>query len=276
MIGFFILILFILSSQQEIYAESPAPTTLTENTLYAGQDAIDFISVSNYKKLILDSIYSDVLSHSKQEPHGDKWGRYTNVHETAHGIHNELRNKYKLLLKTQINVFYCLNGKAVVIKEPNIRIRHINKYIPHILRSSRYKLYLIDQIQYWDDVPLYILDEWNCYILGGECAVDDFNNKRPLEKTNAVSGCLEFSIYSIALCMAIKEHDPIYWATNTQFKAFIKYNLIRSERTFGAGTCVQEFNNDEQNRLYDSLLNHEDSEPIRVFLKNEFDGIFVD
>jgi hypothetical protein len=240
------------------------------------KQSLSFVSVSEYRCLTPESVYCDVLNHSKQEPYGDKLGRYTNVHETAHGIHNELRNEYKTLLKRPVNVFYCLNGKAIVLPEPNIKIRHISKYIPKILRSSRYQLYLVDQTQYWDDVPLYILDEWNCYVLGGECAIDDLKKKVELEKTNAVSGCLEFSIYAVALAMAVKENDTIYWKSNDQFKGFIKYNLIRAERVFGAGSGVPEFYNKEQDRLYDALLNHPDAKELRDFLKSEFDGIFVD
>jgi hypothetical protein len=238
---------------------------------------INFIHVNRYKQHKEYSIYNDVLSHTKNEPHGDKDGRYTNVHETAHSIHNELRFQYrKLFHNRSFNVLYCLNDKAVIIEDPNIRIRHVQRYIPNILRSSRYKIYLVEQLQYWDETPTYLLDEWNCYILGAECAVDDSNKKIPLEKTNAVSGALEFSIYCTALAMAVQENDPIFWETNTQFKSFIKYSLIRSEKVFGAGSVVPEFHNKEQTRLLNDLLNHPDSGQMRDFLKREFDGIFVE
>ena len=106
--------------------------------------------------------------------------------------------------------------------------------------------------------------------------MDDSRRGRTLEKTNAVSGALEFSIYSVAFAMAVKEHDPLFWKNNSHFKAFIKYNLIRSERVFNAGAGVPEFRNSEQDRLQQALLKDKDAEPIRQFLKNEFDGIFVD
>jgi len=256
-------LLFVVLFWHPLFADNP-------------DNGIDFIYVPQYRTMDGDSVYSDVLSHSKQKPHGDHDGRYTNVHETAHGIHNELRNQYKLIIKLPINVFYCLNGKAVIVDDPKIKIRHISPYIPEVLRSSRFKIYLIEQIQYWDDVPTYIFDEWTCYILGAECAVDDYQKKKPLEKTNAVSGALEFSIYSIGLAMAVKDHDPIFWKNNTNFKSFIKYNLIRAEKAFSAGADVPEFRNKEQDRLQQALLKDKDAEPIRQFLKTEFDGIFVD
>lgn len=250
---------------------------LSNSVIYADDDyGLDFITVHQYRAIDSTCVYADVINHSKQKPHGDKDGRYTNVHETAHGIHSELRNKYSVFLDKPVNAFYCLNGRAVLIDNPNLKIRHVSKYIPKILRSSRYQLYFVEQLKDWDDTPTYIMDEWNCYLLGAECAVDDSKRNRPLEKTNAVSGALEFSIYSTALALATRENDPLFWEINTQFKSFIKYNLIRSERAFSAGADIPEFRNKEQDRLQQALLNHEDAEPIREFLKTEFDGIFVD
>lgn len=239
-------------------------------------ESLSLLNMPQYKDMVVVDVYSDVISHSQQKPHGDQDGRYTNVHETAHGIHNELRKKYKPLFKKSINTLYCLNGKFAIVEDPNIKIRHVQKYVPEVLRSSRYKLYLVEQLKYWDDTPTYIFDEWNCYVLGAECAVDDAKRNRELERTNAVSGALEFSIYSVALAIAVKEHDPTFWQNNTQFKTFIRYNLIRSEKVFSAGSRIAAFRNAEQDRLQQALLNHPDAEPIRSFLKTEFDGIFVD
>lgn len=268
------LFLLLFGQQQYYFAQNYSP--IIPKVVQPKHESLDLLTIPKYRDYPDNDVYSDVLSHSKQKPHGDKDGRYTNVHETAHGIHSELRQKYKPLLKKSINGFYCLNGKVAIIEDPNIKIRHVQKYIPHVLKSSRYKLYLEDQLVYWDDVPTYLLDEWTCYILGAECAVDDFKKKRELEKTNAVSGALEFSIYVTALAIAVKEHDPLFWETNSQFKSFIKYNLIRSEQAFSAGVRVPEFSNKEQDRLRTALLKDKDAEPIREFLKTEFDGIFVD
>lgn len=269
-----VLFLLFFNQQQNYFASNYTP--IVPRVIQPKHGSLNFLTISKYRNYNINDVYSDVLSHSKQKPHGDHDGRYTNVHETAHSIHNELRTKFKPLFKRSINGFYCLNGKVVLVDDPNIKIRHVQKYIPKVLRSVRYKLYLIDQLAHWDDTPTYILDEWNCYVLGAECAVDDFKNNKRLEKTNAVSGALEFSIYATALAIAVRDNDPLFWKNNNQFKAFIKYNLIRSERAFSAGADIPEFHNKEQDRLQQALLNHPDAEPIREFLKTEFDGIFVD
>jgi hypothetical protein len=269
-----LLLFFILSTQVNSSEYIDKPQEIVKPVVK--KESLILTPVTKYKDIPITDVYTDVLSHSKSNPYGDKEGRYTNVHETAHGIHNELRNTYTPLLKKRVNGFYCLNGQCAIVENPNLRIRHVQRYIPNILRSSKYKLYFVDQLEHWDDTPTYIFDEWNSYVLGAECAINDHHNKIQLEKTNAVSGALEFSIYSTALAMATKENDPVFWKTNYQFKAFVKYNLIRSERVFSIGNRIPEFSNKEQDRLYGAFLNHPDAEPIRVFLKTEFDGIFID
>jgi hypothetical protein len=240
---------------------------------------LEFIDVSKYRNIAEPSysIYNDVLSHSRELPFGNHNGRYTNVHETAHSIHNELRNTYKALLKNnKLNVIYLLDSQAAIVYDPNISIKMIQPYVNPSLRSTRYRLYLEKQTEFWNDYPTYILDEWNCYILGAECAIDDFLQNKPLEKTNAISGALEFSIYTLAMCLAIKDHDPLYWESHNQFKALVRYNLIRSDRVIRLGFDLPEFQYREQDRLRATLLKHEDSEPIRHLLKTEFDSILLD
>jgi len=238
---------------------------------------IDFIKIPTYRS-INDSglIYKDVLEHSKQNPFGDESGRNINVHETAHGIHSEIRNSYEKELKRyDLNAFYCLNGDAILLKEPKVTIRHVIKYVPEKLRSYRWKLYFVEQLKDWDDKPTYILDEWVAYILGSKCAVDDHQKGIITHRSDAVSGCLDFSIYATAFAMAVKEHDPEYWNKQPQFKAMINYHLIQAEKTLGAGLDIEAFNSEKQDRLYYSLLYDESAEEIRKFLVSEFDGVFI-
>ena len=241
---------------------------------------LEIIEISQYRNIqenFVYSIYGDVLSHSKELPFSDKRGRYTNVHETAHSIHNELRNYYKRLLKdNKLNVIYLLNSKAAIVSDANITIKMIQPYVYKPLRSSRYSLYLEKQTAFWNDSPTYILDEWNCYILGAECAIDDFLQNKNLEKTNVLSGALEFSVYTLAMCLAIQDHDPDYWINYPQFKALVKYNLMRSERVLRLGGHIPEFQYKEQDRLRAVLLKHGDAEPMRHLLKIEFDGLLLD
>lgn len=238
---------------------------------------IRFIKTPKYRT-IKDKglIYTDVLEHSKQEPFGDESGRNINVHETVHGIHSDMRMLYEKELKRyDINVFYCLEGNAIILTEPKISIRHVIKYVPTKLRSYRWNLYFVQQLKDWDDKPTYILDEWVAYILGSKCAVDDHQKNIITHRSDAISGCLDFSIYSIAFAIAVKNHDPDYWENNPQFKAMINYHLIQAEKTLGAGLEIEAFNSSKQDELYYNLLYDESAEEIRQFLLSEFDGVFI-
>lgn len=231
--------------------------------------------VDNHRTIDENTVYADVLSHSFGEPYGDRYGRRINVHETSHGITSELRNFYEKALKRKLNAFYILNGKCIVLEESNIDMRLVTKYIPENLRSYRYNLYFVKGIVDWNDMPSYIIDEWNAYILAGKSSVEDYHNGLIREKVDAVSGCLDFSIYSVCFAMSVKEHDREYWDSYPQFKNTIKYLLIEAEKTFGKGMEIENFRNSSQKQLFDNLQNSKEAAKIRDFLITEFDGIFL-
>jgi len=237
---------------------------------------INFISIPTYRSIEdKGSIYKDVLEYSKQKPFGDDGGRNINVHETAHGIHSDYRNEYQKKLGYELNALYCLNGKIILVEEPKTTIRHIIPLVPEKLRSYRWKLYFVEQLPHWNDKPTYILDEWVAYILGSKCAVDDHIKGIKTHKSDAISGCLDFSIYATAFAMSVKKHDPSYWASHPEFKEAIRYNLIQAEKTLGEGLDISAFNSQKQDELYNNLLHDPDAADIRQFLLQEFDGIFI-
>lgn len=238
---------------------------------------INFIKIPKYRSIEDKGlIYTDVLEHSKQKPFGDESGRNINVHETVHGIHSEVRNQYEKELKRyDLNAFYCLDGNVILLIEPKITIRHVIKYVPEKLKSYRWNLYFVEQLKDWDDKPTYILDEWVAYILGSKCAVDDHQKSVITHRSDAISGCLDFSIYATALAMAVKNHDPDYWKNYPEFKAMINYHLIQAEQTLGAGLEIEAFNSEKQDKLYFNLLYDNSSSELREFLISEFDGIFI-
>ena len=220
-----------------------------------------------------DSVYWDIMSCAVEPPFGDAHGRPTNAHETAHGIHATYRNLYKKQLRIPVNAFYMLGGRIAVVKEPEFLIRHVAANIPQSVRGYRFPLYFVEQLRDWDDTPLYIFDEWTAYICGAECAVDDleFNNIR--DDADAVSGCMEFSIYAIATYLTAKTRVPEYLEAEPQFKSVIYYNLTRAEDAFYSGR--EEFRSTKQEKLYKALQEAPDAEPIRKCLREEFAGAFL-
>jgi len=210
-----------------------------------------------------DDVYGDVLSHCKRPNRGD--GRYTDTHETSHFISSELRQG-----KMGYNGFYILNSKGVLVKEPPTTIGEIAGYVPSNLRGMRYQLYLVDQRRYWDEQPLYIVEELNCYFLGGACALDDHKNGRSLERTDAVAGMFEFRIYSTAVAMCVKEKCPEYWDVNKQFHEFMKYRLSNSMEYFLEGREIPDFQSSISDKLYNEYTNSSEGERFEQFIKDNF------
>ena len=220
-----------------------------------------------------EGVYADIMNHSVEAPFGDAHGRPTNAHETAHGIHATYRNIYYKTLKTRVNAFYMLDGKVAVVKEPDFLLQHIAREIPQSLRGYRYQLYFVEQRRDWDDRPLYVFDEWTAYICGGETAVDDLEFNDIKANSDAVSGCLEFSLYAVAAYLTAKARDPDYLEHEPQFKSVLYYNLTRAEDAFYSGR--EAFPSSKQEKLYEALQSSPDAAPIRNCLKNEFGGAFL-
>lgn len=216
---------------------------------------------------------SDTISHTPGELISNSYPRSTRAHETVHLINSYLRGKLFESGKRNFNAFYCGESQAIILKNPDIKIRHVLNFIPASLRGGRYNLYFLEQIKYWDDVPTYIMDEWSAYIRGAEVGVEDFYNNLPKEKSDIVCGALEFSIYSVALCVATKNCDPVYWKKDLRLKHSVKYFLIKSEKVFFKGCDL--FPSEKQKKLLHSLRFGEDAIEIRQFIFEEFDGIFL-
>jgi len=235
---------------------------------------LDLIEIPAINRLKEKSVYADIINHSEKNPYSGQ-SRSTNAHETAHFIHNVLMNAHTISTKKPMNGFYVLNGKAAVIEEPKMKRSFVKNFVPLKLRSYRWKTYF--EKSDWEDRPLYILDEWSAYIIGGKVCVDDIKNNRHDGKyTDGVSGCLDFTIYSLSLCIAVKKFDPDYWHNNEQFKAFIIFQLIESNKIFLAGRGEELLKSEKQDNLLRNLLDSEEAQPHRDFLNEEFNGLWLD
>lgn len=218
------------------------------------------------------TIYADVFNHSKK-PY-TKSSRSTNVHETVHFINGEMQRKH--FKDTNINAFYALDGKVVIVKEPNIKKSDVKKFIPKGLRSYRYNLYIAGQKE-WEKIPTYLVDEFSAYVIGGMCCVQDINNDKFKEADNdGVSGCLDFSIYVTALCMAIQEGDPEYWENEPQLKNYINYMMLIAQKTFLEGRNLKQLKSSKQEKLLTKLLTSKEGKPMRDFLRKEFNSAWLD
>lgn len=218
-----------------------------------------------------DSLFDKIMSRHSQGYTGA--GRTTNAHETVHFINSDIRNAQVRAGNGKATAFFIAPDRGFITREGQFRKSQINQFIPASLRASRFNLYLVQQRE-WDDRPLYIFDEWVAYIAGAQVGLDD--NKRGIPKDDqidVVEGSLEFSIYAVATCMAVKQYDPELWA-DKEFRAFVKHMLKNAESVFNEGRPIWKWQ--RQEGILKNLRTSQDAEPIRNFIKENFDGVFLD
>lgn len=255
--------IFVPETKPEVIPEPPKPKSI---------DPV-FVDVPLVSKRINeDSIYADIINHSRNPVLDDT--RTTNAHETTHMITSDLRNAHRQSSGKKVNGFYVTQGKGVIVEEPKIRKSDMIPFVPQSLKSYRYSLYVAGS-HTWDDTPTYIFDEWVAYVNGGMTGVDDVAKGKNREQTDAVSGCLDFSIYSVAICMATEAKDPQFFQSNDQFKRFVRWHLQRAYETYEAGAKLEPFKNAKQEELLVALRTSPDAQRMRDFITKHFDGIWL-
>jgi hypothetical protein len=140
----------------------------------------------------------------------------TNAHETAHMIASGLRSP-------GWNGFYLGSGRGYMLPEPAMRLQDVKVPLRH--RGWRHDTYLVDQRRWWNDRPLYLVDEWVAYITGGSVALDDHHAGRGTEKSDCVSGCHEFMVYCDYLRQQLPADYPAREAFDSLFWSLLDHTL---------------------------------------------------
>lgn len=227
-----------------------------------------------------DTVYADIANHCKE------WSYYrvngskvSSAHEASHGICSYLRNS-RISLHTNFrgytfplpeekikggkNCFYVLNDRYVEIPEPNIRKRDCIPFIPQRFRKSRYSLYIAGQ-QAWDDVPLYVFDEWIAYTNGAITAIDlDAKGKYDEGQRDNIYGTIEFIAYGLAICMAAEKVGSL----SEELRKFCAFELNRALDCHKRGKGKWPFGEDQ---IIDDLMNHSDGQIYRDFINKHLD-----
>ena len=222
-----------------------------------------------------DTIYADIINHC-ENPTLEIIDRITCAHETTHMINAEMRNKLQKTGK-KVNAFYLPQGNSFVIEEPNMTKAKVAEFVPEELKWIRYHTY-ITKARAWNDRPLYLVDEWCAYVNGALVAVEDSINNRHFDGwSDAVSGPLEFSVYCVAMCMAIEKYDTEYWNEQEDLKKFMKWNLERSFHTYNMGKDYKYFKWNKQEKFLNQLQTSDAQDVIamRDFIHKHFNGILL-
>jgi len=225
---------------------------------------------NNRTRATWSPVLKDVVNHEApgdSNPYNDL---VTLAHETSHGIHAYIRNRLNPDPRVKVNGFYILNNTAVIVTEPKMRKRQVAPFVPLSLRGDRYKLYIEGQVA-WDDRPLYIFDEWVCYVNGGATGVDLVNHDLwRYGWRDAVAGGIEFLSYALATMQAVSVHDPTYFANYKQFTEFIAVETKQTMAMYKAGYKMPSFIWDRQEKLYANLVNGTDAASLRNITRNTF------
>lgn len=221
------------------------------------------------KRTSENSYYGEILNRTDNVISGHE--RATNAHENIHMINSYYANK----TFGKKRAFYITGEQKVFYTTcPRMMKNDIRAFIPQSLRGFRYRTYL-DGAQDWNDIPIYILDEWVAYIGGAMVAMQDYEQKTARDQSDRMCGALEFSIYTVALCMTIDQKDPGFWEREKGFKGFVQKMLDKSQDIFYKGRNVPDFASSTQEKLLNALNNSEDAKPIREYIRNNFNGVFL-
>lgn len=199
------------------------------------------------------AIIRDVDSHTsaKTAAPWQKWDPITHVHEVSHFIHHEQRLPGKQAL-------YLLDNKLVYLDIPRLKLEQVQPFVPEKLRGHRYQTYVVKQAtSRWENVngttmfvgshnnnPLYLLDEHISYNNGAAAGLEyarlKINPNKEGTTNDLLLAPLEMTVYTLALCAAIKKHDPAYFK-NKKFRGLIKGEVERSARLYREGQTYSYF-----------------------------------
>lgn len=189
------------------------------------------------------------------------------AHETTHGINAHIRNQHVATLG-HVNSFYVGEGRAVVVREPGLRLSEVAALVPEALRRQRYKTYLVAQQKHWEAEPLYLFDEWVAYGNGARVALEAARPDGGMrERSDAVFAVLELGVYAAYTALAARKLDPAY--DSRQLTEFLAWNLRRSMALYRQGYRLESYNWDGHAYLR-QLRTSPEAAGLRQFLQQHY------
>lgn len=160
------------------------------------------------------------------------------THEATHGVNSLVRNTYAPN-GSEYNAAYCLNGRAAVIREPRpVTLSEVARMVPAALRGQQtFNLYLVQQRRYWNDCPLYMLDEWSAYTNGADQWVQYKKAGRQHSSASELLFTAHFAIYSLCMAAAVdaSQRKGNLRYDDSQLKAFLQWQWNRMMNLFADG-----------------------------------------
>jgi len=166
---------------------------------------------------ILKELYSRVDDPHRFRDPTDPTDLVTWTHELTHGASNQVWNK-----KGKHGI-YLLDGKGVVLTHPDISMEQIARSIPPEKRGKIYQLYLVEQRRWWNDSPIYLLDEWNSYIHG---AIAHSQMGWKDRRKDTYRSAQEMESYVREMVKVVEQRDPEY-PEMVQLKRLVEFQSKR-------------------------------------------------
>lgn len=141
------------------------------------------------------------------------------AHEATHGLQGRLRERLGRC------AFYPLGGYAVGLIEPPGTLQQIAQAQPGPLRGSMYRDYLRNPqvTRYWEQNPLYVLDEWTAYTNGSACGLELARAGRtPTDHITNLEQAFEFGLISTVMASLTPsnyDREPLV--------AYLRWNWVR-------------------------------------------------
>jgi len=199
--------------------------------------------------------------------------RITWGHEVTHGINSHLRN-YLNVTGKKANGFYLMKDRFTLVVEPAVLLANVGPLVPASLRGSRYQTYLVDQVSGWNDTPTYVFDEWVAYTNGSEVGVELATSGSWTTWRDGVAGTLEFTVYALALGLAVETLDPTYFKGYANFREFLAWNTERAMNLYRAGAVLPAFTWATQDAYYAAWKTSPDGATLRNFARRTFGAAY--
>lgn len=180
----------------------------------------EWVTIPSYRQSNISGALGDIFDHTPPkldiEPslYHDDIDKITSAHETTHLIHARLK------IARKKDTFYLLKNRAFSTTSPKITLKQVADSVPEDKRGKVYGLYLVEQQKYWNDRPLYIIDELVAYINGTIVGLEINDIRRAKDSFNKVE---EMWVYAAALQKLSQQSNFSCQKEFDEFMAFI-YN----------------------------------------------------
>lgn len=140
------------------------------------------------------------------------------VHELTHQVNSDIRCK----TKANDNAFYILDGHYFILLEPKVTLKQVAAAVPKAERGTFYKVYLIEMRRWWNNEPLFVLDEMTAYTNGLL-----YHVVSGTDDAHRLLAVKEFMDYADALVRTVKRYDSNY-SQLEELEAVVKYQKERA------------------------------------------------